>query len=223
MNSLFDINTALGRRVEGALSALVVLAVSTLIAETLVDEGSLATWIVRLEIVFGAIFGLEYLLRIVTSDKRRRYIFSFYGVVDLLAALSSLVLLPGLGAVKILRVFRAFRIFKLVRYTDALGRFSRAFDDIKDELAIYLCATGILTFIASYGIYVFEHEENENYNNLFECVYWSIASLTAGAEGIAPVTVAGKLLTIVLVMIGLGVVAVPSGLLASALSRQDHE
>jgi len=219
MNSLFDINTALGRRIEGALSALVVLAVSTLIAETLVDEGSLATWIIRLEIVFGAIFGLEYLLRIVTSDKRRRYIFSFYGVVDLLAALSSLVLLPGLGAAKILRVFRAFRIFKLVRYSDALGRFSRAFDDIKDELAIYLCATGILTFIASYGIYVFEHEENEHYNNLFECVYWSIASLTAGAEGIAPVTVAGKLLTIVLVMIGLGVVAVPSGLFADALRK----
>ena len=220
MRSLFDISTPLGRRTELGISVMVVVTLCALVAETAVDQdGGVYDLLVAFELFIGAIFGIEYLLRVITSKKPLRYIFSFFGVVDLLAALA--VATPFFGSLKVFRLFRALRIFKLVRYSNALDRFSTAFDDIKDELAIHLCATGILTFIAAYGIYVFEHEENENYGNLFECVYWSIASLTAGAEGIAPVTIGGKILTMVLVMIGLGVVAVPSGLLASALSRQE--
>lgn len=220
MRSMFDISTPSGRRTELGISVIVVLTLCALVAETAVDEdGTIHGLLITFELAIGVIFGIEYTLRVFTSERPLRYIFSFLGVIDLIAALS--VFTPFLGSLKAFRIFRALRIFKLLRYSNALKRFSTAFDDIKDELAIYLCATGILTFIAAYGIYVFEHENNEHYSNLFECVYWSIASLTAGAEGIAPVTVGGKILTMVLVLIGLGVVAVPSGLLASALSRQD--
>ena len=111
---------------------------------------------------------------------------------------------------------------KLVRLSNAIDRFKEAFSDIKDELAIYLGATAVLTFVASYGIYELEHEVNENYGNIFECTYWAVASMTAGAEGYAPMTVGGKILSMVLVLFGLGIVAVPSGLMASALSKQPN-
>ncbi|MDE0132285.1 MAG: ion channel, partial [bacterium] len=111
------------------------------------------------------------------------------------------------------------RVLKLARYSSAVDRFSEAFDDIKDELALFSGVTAVMTFIAAYGIWEFEHETNDAYGNLFECVYWSVASLTMGAEGIAPSTVAGKILAMLLVLIGLGIVAVPSGLFASALSK----
>ena len=219
---LFDVSTRLGRIVETAVAVFVVMSLCTLVAETMVSpDGTAFRWLTRLDMALLAIFSVEYVLRVLTNPKPWRYVRSFYGVIDLLAVISGIVHIASLRGAKTLRILRVFRVFKLVRYSDAVERIADAFDDIKDELAIHLGATAVLTFVASYGIYEFEHETNESYGNIFECAYWAVASLTAGAEGVAPVTVAGKVLTMLLVLIGLGVVAVPSGLLASALSRQD--
>jgi len=217
---LFDVGTRRGRSMEVAAGVVVVLSLVPLIAYTEVSETSTAaTWVEWADRSFWALFSLEYAVRVVTAPDRGRYIRSFYGIVDLLAVLSGIASVPMLASVKVLRLLRVLRVLKLARYSSAVDRFSRAFADIKDELALYTGVTAVISFIAAYGIWHFEHGVNDAYGNLFECVYWSVASLTMGAEGIAPVTAQGKVLAMLLVLLGLGIVAVPSGLLASALSK----
>lgn len=219
----FDIATRRGRLVESVLGLFVLASVAVVIAETTLDPaGTAFRRLARIDFAIWVIFCIEYVARLATARPRRRYIFSFLGIVDLLAVVAGIPAIAGLRTVKILRLLRALRVLKLVRLSNAIDRFKAAFADIKDELAIYLGATAVLTFIASYGIYELEHEVNENYGNIFECTYWAVASMTAGAEGYAPVTVGGKLLSMVLVLFGLGIVAVPSGLMASALSKQPN-
>ncbi len=205
---------------EAAAGIVVVLSLVPLIAYTEVGEaGVAADWIEWADRAFWSLFAIEYAARLASAPDRVRYIRSFYGVVDLLAVLSGLASLPMLASVKVLRLLRALRVLKLARYSSAVDRFSRAFADIKDELALYTGVTAVISFMAAYGIWHFEHGVNDAYGNLFECVYWSVASLTMGAEGIAPATAPGKVLAMLLVLLGLGIVAVPSGLLASALSK----
>ncbi len=219
---LFDTDSRFGMALEVSVGVVVVLSLVPLIAFTAIEEGSsTATWIGRIDTVFWALFCVEYAARLTTARHRLRYALSFYGVVDLLAVVAGLTSVTALAAVKALRVLRVMRVLKLARYNSAVDRFSAAFNDIKDELALYTGVTAVISFIAAYGIWQFEHEANDAYGNLFECVYWSVASLTMGAEGIAPTTTAGKVLAMALVLLGLGIVAVPSGLLASALSKTD--
>ena len=205
---------------EIAAGVVVALSLVPLIAYTTVSESSTAAaWIEWVDTAFWALFTVEYAARLVSAPDRARYVRSFYGIVDLLAVLSGVASVPGLASMKVLRLFRVLRVLKLARYSSAVDRFSRAFADIKDELALYTGVTAVISFVAAYGIWHFEHEVNDAYGNLFECVYWSVASLTMGAEGIAPATAPGKVLAMLLVLLGLGIVAVPSGLLASALSK----
>jgi len=219
----FDIATRRGRLVESALALVVLASIGVLLAETTVDRSSTAFQRLRtVDLVIWAVFCFEYAARLVVARPRRKYVFSFFGLVDLLAVLAGIPAIAGLRSVKILRILRAVRVLKLVRLSSAVDRFKAAFTDIRDELAIYLGATAVLTFVASYGIYEFEHEVNPNYGNIFECTYWAVASMTSGAEGYAPITVGGKLLAMVVVLFGLGIVAVPSGLMASALAKQPN-
>ena len=207
---------------EIAVSVLIAVSLVTMVLETIVKPDSAAfPWLTAAERVIWLLFCAEYVCRVAGAPVKRQYVLSFYGVIDLLAVLSGLTSVGALEGLKALRVLRALRVLKLVRYSNAIDRFSNAYHDIKDELALYLAASGILTFIAAYGIWEFEHDNNENYGNIFDCVYWAVASLTAGAENMAPVTVPGKILTMLLLLLGLGIVAVPPGLLASALSKQD--
>lgn len=222
LKTLFDITTPLGRRVESIIGILIVASLVTVVAETVVDqESSVFWWLEKVEFVIWVLFVIEYALRVSTAPVKRRYIFSFYGMVDLLAVLSALTRISALGALKALRILRALRVLKLVRYSSALDRFSEAYRDIKDELAVYFAATGVMTFIAAYGIWELEHENNAAYNNIFDCVYWAVASITTLGADMVPTTIPGRILSMLLVLLGLGLVAVPSGLLASALSKQD--
>lgn len=217
---LFNLDNRIGRATEAMSGIIVILALVTVVLHTVVTEGTATdVWLGRAEFAFWGLFTLEYAMRIFAAAHPLKYLRSFYGIVDLLAVVAGLSSIEMLGAAKPLRLLRALRVLKLARYSSAVDRFSEAFDDIKDELALFSGVTAVMTFIAAYGIWEFEHETNEAYGNLFECVYWSVASLTMGAEGIAPGTVAGKILAMLLVLIGLGIVAVPSGLFASALSK----
>lgn len=219
-SQLFNLDTTTGRATEVASGTIVILSMITLVLTTIVAEETTAhVWLVIIERVFWVAFSVEYALRILSASHPLRYLRSFYGIVDLMAVIAGLASLAVLSGAKPLRLLRGLRVLKLARYSSAVDRFSEAFDDIKDELALFSGVTAVLSFMAAYGIWEFEHESNEAYGNLFECVYWSVASLTMGAEGIAPTTAPGKVLAMLLVLMGLGIVAVPSGLFASALSR----
>ena len=224
MRQIFDLTTPLGRRVNSVITAVILFSMVTLVAEThyIASAGALPRWLWTLELVVWIAFGVEYLLRIALAPSPLRYIFSFYGIVDLLAVLGGFANVPSGTSLRLLRLLRVFRVLKLVRGSEAIDRFRAAFRDIADELLVYLSASGVLMFIASVGIYELEHDQpGTPYVGIFDSFYWAVLSLTAGAEGYQPYSAGGKLLSIFIVLIGLGVVAVPSGLLASALYKHD--
>lgn len=219
-----DTDTTPGRAFDCCIQVLIVISLVSFCLETLPDlSPRVRGWLYVVEVVTVVLFTAEYLLRICVADRKLRFIFSFYGLVDLLAILP--FYMPGrsidLRAVRILRLLRLVRAFKLLRYTQAIERFRRAFADIKEELVLFAITTVLILFLASVGIYYFENpEQPEAFKSIFHCMWWSICTLTTVGYGdVYPVTAGGKIFTGVLLLLSLGVVAVPSGLLASALTR----
>ena len=161
------------------------------------------------ELICVIIFTIEYLLRIFVSKKPFRYIFSFYGVIDLLAILP--FYLRGAYDLRALRAFRIFRIFralKLIRYNKALNRFHIAAKIVKEEMILFFIVTAIFIFLASAGIYFFENKaQPELFSSVIHSGWWAIATLTTVGYGdVYPITMGGKIFTFFILLIGVGVV-----------------
>jgi voltage-gated potassium channel len=178
------------------------------------------------ELVSVILFTVEYVLRLGVARRRWRFVLSPLGLVDL-AAILPYWLAAGvdLRSLRAVRLFRFFRILKLVRYSKALRRFHRAFIIAREELVLFGVATLLLLYFSGLGIYYFEKPaQPEAFRSAFDGLWWAVATLTTVGYGdIYPVTTGGRIFTFVVLLVGLGIVAVPSGLLASALSKARAE
>lgn len=146
----------------------------------------------------------------------------FVGIVDLLAVLPFYVTRTvDLRSIRGIRLIRLFRLFKLGRYSRAIARLKSAFLEVREELVVYVSVTAFLIYISAVGIYYFERDaQPEHFQSVFHCLWWAVITLTTVGYGdVYPVTLGGRIFTFFVVLLGIGVVAVPSGLLASALTR----
>jgi voltage-gated potassium channel len=205
------------------IQAMILVSLVSFTIETLPNlSPQMDAGLERLNIFIVVVFTIEYILRIWVADRPLAYIFSFYGLIDLLAILPFYIAVEfDLRSVRALRFLRLFRAFKLVRYSKAISRFHRAFLIAKEELVLFLCVTLLLLYFSAVGIYYFEREaQPEKFSSVIHSLWWSVETLTTVGYGdIAPVTVGGKIFTLLILLIGLGIVSVPAGLVASALSK----
>lgn len=174
-----------------------------------------------------AVFTVEYVVRVSQSRPRLGYATSFMGIIDVLSfAPFFLGLAFDLRSVRALRLMRVFRIFKLARYSAAARRYHLAFQYAREELILFGTAALIVLYLAAVGIYAFEHEAQPTvYASVFHSLWWAIVTLTTVGYGDAiPITTGGRIFTGFVLIAGLGIVAVPTGLLAAALSKaREHE
>ncbi len=224
IRSLLDRNdTKLGRIFDLSIQSLIVISIVSFTIETLPNlNDKMTSFLSYTEVVVVLIFTAEYLLRLYVSDKKMSCIFSFYGMVDLFAILPFYIASGiDLRSIRIFRLFRLFRTFKILRYNQAIDRFREAFISIKAELLLFTTAILFLLYFASVGIYYFENEaQPETFSSVLHCLWWAVSTLTTVGYGdLYPITIGGKVFTSIIVLIGLGIVAVPTGLLASALSK----
>ncbi len=212
-----------GRLFDLFIQALIVLSLISFSVDTLPDLSASARQILRaIEVGTVAIFTAEYLLRIAVADRRLGYIFSFFGLIDLLAILPFYVASGvDLRAVRAFRLLRLLRAVKLVRYNQAIQRFHRAFQIAREEIVLFFSVACILMFLAGVGIYYFENPaQPEAFRSVFHSLWWALATLTTVGYGdVYPITVGGRIFTFFVLMIGLGIVAVPAGVVASALGE----
>jgi voltage-gated potassium channel len=218
-----EADTRAGKTFAIFIQALIVISLVSFSIETLPDLGERTSfWLYVVEVVTVSLFTIEYGLRILVADNRLRFVTSFYGLVDLLAILP-FYLSTGvdLRAARSLRLFRVFRIFKFARYTAALDRIKAAFLKIREELTLYIIATLLLVFLSSVGIYYFESDmQPETFGSVFHCFWWAVVTLTTVGYGdVYPVTIGGRMFTAVVLFLGIGIIAVPTGLFASALTN----
>lgn len=183
--------------------------------------GKYTTYFVVLDWVFFVLFSTEYILRVYIEPRKRDFVFSFYGIIDLLAILPSLFLLPGFRVLRILRFLRVFRIFKATRFILAVDRLAAALHGIQQELLALVILSLMLVYLAACGIHYFEREaQPEAFGSILDSMWWAVVTLTTVGYGdVYPETGAGKVFTALVTLIGVGLIAIPSGLLASALTE----
>ena len=220
-------DTPAGKAFDLFIQFLILVSLVTFSLETWPTlNPTVSQWLTRIEIFTVVVFTLEYLLRVAVASNKLKFIFSFYGLVDLLAILPFYVARGlDLRSLRVFRLFRLIRIFKVMRFSKAVARFQRAFALIKAELWVFATATLFLLYVSAVGIYYFENQaQPENFSSIFHSLWWSVVTLTTVGYGdVYPITVGGRIFTFFVVIVGLGVIAVPTGLLSSAMSETYEE
>lgn len=218
----------LGRMVELALLALVVVSALGMGIETL---SGLPDWAYAalgvLETIVIVAFALEYLLRLAVAERPWRYVTSFYGVIDLLSFLPSLIGFFHAGSVldaralRTLRLLRLLRLLKIARYANAADRLQDAWRLVKDEVIVFGLAAFAVLYVCALIIYQFENEaQPEAFSSVFSAMWWAAVTLTTVGYGdIYPITSMGRAFTVLMLFVALGVIAIPTGLVASAMSE----
>ncbi len=178
------------------------------------------------EWVFTVLFTAEYALRVYTARKRLRYITSFFGVVDLLAILPGYLSLFLFGSqylivVRSLRLLRIFRILKLARFLGEASVLRRALRASTPKIIVFLGTVVTIVMIIGALMYVVEGAEN-GFTSIPKSIYWAIVTLTTVGYGdISPQTPLGQTLSAVVMIIGYGIIAVPTGIVTSEISKVD--
>lgn len=210
-----------------SIQFLIIVSLVTFSIDTLPDLAPRTKEVLRLiEVITVVIFTIEYILRLIVAEKAFKFVFSFYGLVDLVAILPFYIASGlDLRAVRVFRLLRLLRILKLLKYNEAINRFRRALVIAKEELILFGMVAGILLYLSAVGIYYFENgTQPEQFKSVFHSLWWAVTTLTTVGYGdMYPITAGGRIFTFFVLMIGLGIVAVPTGLVASALSQVRDE
>lgn len=182
--------------------------------------------LITFDVIAGIVFAGEYAMRIYFAKDRRAYIFSFWGIIDFIAVIPSLFIAGAdLKALRAIRLLRLFRLLKLARTSTALIRLGNAFKDQRYEFAVFGLLSILILYIASVGVYTFEHEaQPDAFPSIPAAMWWAVATLTTVGYGdVYPITAGGRVFTGVVLFVGLGLVAVPTGLIATALQHDPKE
>lgn len=201
------------------IQALIVVFVVIFTLETMPSMQKYSATFDLLNMSFTVIFVFELLTRMLVYEKPLRYLSSFFGIVDLVSILPALVGFNSKG----LRVVRLIRLLKLMRnekINRATNRLRLALQKVKHELAVFGVVVLLTIFASAVGVYYCEHEaQPEVFSSIPAAIWWALATLTTVGYGdIYPITVLGKLFSSVVILIGVGIVAIPAGLFSSALA-----
>jgi len=179
-----------------------------------------------LEWIFTILFTIEYAVRIWVVRKKRSYIFSFYGIVDLLSIIPTYLLLFDLGVqylvvVRILRLLRVFRVLKMARHLGEANLLINALRTSWPKITVFLFCVFALTTILGTLMYFVEGiiGDNKGFESVPHSIYWAIVTIsTVGYGDVVPITVVGKMIATVIMLTGFGIIAVPTGIVIGELN-----
>ena len=179
------------------------------------------------EWVITILFTIEYIARIITIKKPTSYIFSFYGIIDFLATIPKYISLifggtHALVALRALRLLRVFRILKLARYLVASTKLITALKASRTKIVVFLFCVVVLTIILGTIMYLVEGPEN-GFTSIPHSMYWAIVTLTTVGYGdLAPHTPIGQFIASIVMILGYGIIAVPTGIVTSEITRTEN-
>ncbi|MEM9665846.1 MAG: ion transporter, partial [Bacteroidota bacterium] len=173
---------------------------------------------------FTILFTIEYVLRLISVERPLRYATSFFGIVDLLAVIPTYLsfFLPGaqfLLVVRLLRVLRVFRVLKLAIYLDEASILTEALRASRRKIIIFVFTVATLVVILGSLMYLIEGAEN-GFTSIPRSIYWAVVTLTTVGYGdISPQTNLGQTLAALIMIIGYGIIAVPTGIVSAEIAR----
>ncbi len=223
---IYGVNTPAGKAFDVALLIAILLSVFTIMAETVEGIDDIYhTELLILEWVFTIIFTLEYALRIFVSKKPLKYIFSFYGIIDLLSILPmflSLFLYGShvLSSFRILRLLRLFRVLGLIEFMQESSKLKIALMASRAKILVFLYTVLIIAILIGTVMYYIEGPHN-GFSSIPKSVFYTIVTLTTVGYGdMVPTTALGQFFAMVLMVIGYGIIAVPTGIVGVAIAKE---
>lgn len=227
--SIGDKRDSISRGFDIFIVVVIILNLLVTIADTFDELADLRGIFDVIELITIIIFTIEYILRLWTADylypdrsavgSRIAFVFSFYGLIDLLTFFPyylPIVVPGGIVAFRILRVFRIFRLFKINAQYDAFNVITDVLYEKRNQLFSSICLLVMLMVASSLGMYTLEHDAGSGFDNAFSGIWWSTSAiLTVGYGDIYPVTVGGRILAIIIACLGVGIVAIPTGIVSA--------
>ena len=226
---VFGSDTPGGRLFDGILLILILLSiVSVFLASVEKFSSSYLLYIQIAEWIFTLLFTIEYALRVYSSKKPSRYIWSFYGLIDLLAILPAYISLVFVGShylivIRAFRLLRVFRILKLSRFLSEGNTLRMALQSSMYKITVFLTSVVTLVIIVGTLMYVVEGSAS-GFTSIPVSIYWAIVTITTVGYGdISPVTPLGQILASILMITGYGIIAVPTGIVSVEMARATEE
>lgn len=223
---IYGTSTPTGKLFDLVLLVLILSSVLVVMLETVSDfdlkyHGEL----IILEWVFTTLFSIEYFLRIFSTKKPWKYIFSFYGIIDLIAILPMYLSFFFIGSnviasVRALRLLRIFRILNITQYIGESNKLKSALRDSKAKILIFLFVVVIICVLMGTLMYLVEGKES-GFESIPLSIYWCIVTLTTvGFGDITPVTSLGRFIASLIMITGYGIIAVPTGIVSAEFTKQ---
>ncbi|MEA1874994.1 MAG: ion transporter [Bacteroidota bacterium] len=224
---IFHTDTKAGKAFDVVLLVFILLNVLAVLLESVSGiYEKYGIYLKVFEYTVTAIFGLEYILRVWISKHSWKYIFSFYGIVDLLSILPTLLefIFTGghsLAIIRGLRLLRLFRIFKLTRYTTQGNLIAKALRDSWTKISVFMFGVIMVILVVGTIMYLVEGPEN-GFDSIPRGIYWTIVTITTvGFGDITPQTTLGQFIASFTMILGYAIIAVPTGIVTVEMSKQN--
>lgn len=222
---IFNADTKAGRQFDIILLWLILLSVILVILESMPEIGRFhsSTFYV-IDWIFTIIFSIEYFFRVYSSINRKKYILSYWGLIDLFSILPTYLSLfvfsyHYLLVIRILRLLRVFRILRLFKFTREGQVLLNALKKSMYKIAVFISFLFIFVVLIGTLMYVIEHG-NPGFNSIPASIYWGIVTITTvGFGDIVPITYLGKFLASLIMLSGYAIIAVPTGIVTVELAR----
>jgi len=222
---IFLADTPAGKAFDIALLILIVISVIAVMLESIASiREKIGPILTVIEWVVTILFTIEYFLRIYVSEKPFKYIFSFYGIIDLLAILPSYLGLGLAGShylvvIRVLRILRVFRVLKLGRFLKASDVLMISLKESRHKIIIFIEVVLIIVVIVGSLMYLIEGPEH-GFTSIPRGIYWAIVTLTTVGYGdIAPATALGQTLSSIIMIMGYAIIAVPTGIITVEMAK----
>lgn len=227
---IFGTETPSGKLFDIVLLIFILGSVLAVMLETVDSiESQFSSFLITLEWVFTIFFTIEYVLRLISARRPWRYAKSFFGIIDLLAILPTYLSLIVVGTkyflvVRILRLLRVFRIFKLTKFLNESSVIVRALGRSREKITVFLVFIMLMVTILGSLMYLVEGgQEGTEFTSIPRSIYWAIVTLTTVGYGdIAPTSDFGQFFAAIIMIMGYGVIAVPTGIVGAELVMEER-
>ena len=227
---IYEADTPAGKLFDVLLLIVILISILLVMLESVESiEAEYAAFLNISEWVITILFSLEYILRIITVKKPKAYIFSFYGIIDLLSTIPKYLSLFIFGthsliALRALRLMRVFRILKLTRFIGESANLGKALKRSRAKIAVFLSFVIVLCVILGTVMYLVESEQDSGFTSIPRSVYWAVVTLTTVGYGdIAPITALGQFIASLIMILGYGIIAVPTGIVTSEMTKTEEK
>lgn len=218
---IFEADTWEGKWFDVILLGLIIASVLAVMLETVPSLQPYAGWFFIAEWIFTILFTIEYFMRIYVVYSPKRYMTSFYGIIDLLSILPSYISLFLVGShelmiIRALRLLRIFRIFKMGNFLIEGELLKQSMKASRAKITIFLFFVMLMVCIFGAVMHLVEGGTNEQFDSIPRSVYWAIVTLTTVGYGdISPITPLGQFLSAIIMILGYAIIAVPTGIVTA--------